>query len=119
MKDTSPLAGSGRIDIDYQVLHDAFFKFRGETEDDEDARFVFAEPPRARPWPSPRRRNLSDELKAAIGIDGVNGPPPWLINMPTVPTTAAYPKLERILRIGSSGRRAVRVPCRGWPRAGS
>jgi splicing factor 3B subunit 2 len=90
----------GRIDIDYQVLHDAFFKlqtmprltrhgelyYEGKEFEKDAAKF------------SPGM--LSDELRRALGMptvdrDGmpaaVAAPPPWLPNMQRVGPPPSYP----------------------------
>lgn len=83
----------GRLDIDYQVLHDAFFKNQKkgkmaihgdvyhEGKENELKMRVY------------RPGQLSDELKLALGMpDGC--PPPWLINMQRFGTPPAYPHLR-------------------------
>lgn len=83
----------GRLDIDYQVLHDAFFKHQKkpkmaihgdvyhEGKENELKMRVY------------RPGQLSDELKLALGMpDGC--PPPWLINMQRFGTPPAYPHLR-------------------------
>lgn len=83
----------GRLDIDYQILHDAFFKNQKkpkmaihgdvyhEGKENELKMRVY------------RPGQLSDELKLALGMpDGC--PPPWLINMQRFGTPPAYPHLR-------------------------
>ena len=83
----------GRLDIDYQVLHDAFFKNQKkpkmaihgdvyhEGKENELKMRVY------------RPGQLSDELKLALGMpEGC--PPPWLINMQRFGTPPAYPHLR-------------------------
>lgn len=83
----------GRLDIDYQILHDAFFKHQKknkmaihgdvyhEGKENELKMRVY------------RPGQLSDELKLALGMpDGC--PPPWLINMQRFGTPPAYPHLR-------------------------
>ncbi|TYZ60764.1 hypothetical protein PybrP1_005044 [[Pythium] brassicae (nom. inval.)] len=82
-----------RIDIDYQVLHDAFFRYQTKPkltilgdlyyEGKEFEVKVKAKVP----------GQLSDELKRALGmVDGV--PPPWLLSMQRYGPPPAYPNLK-------------------------
>ncbi|BFZ55593.1 hypothetical protein PYCC9005_002634 [Savitreella phatthalungensis] len=83
----------GRLDVDYQKLHDAFFRFQskpvmsgfGETFFDgkeSEATVLHRQPGR-----------LSDELQEALGI--VPGsPPPWLFAMQKLGPPPAYPALR-------------------------
>lgn len=83
----------GKLDIDYQVLHDAFFKNQRkpkmtiigdiyhEGKENELKMRVY------------RPGQLSDELKRALGLpDGC--PPPWLINMQRFGPPPSYPSLK-------------------------
>jgi len=83
----------GKLDIDYQVLHDAFFKYQkrpkmtiiGDTyhEGKENELKMRIHKPGA----------LSEELKMALGMpEGC--PPPWLINMQRFGPPPAYPHLR-------------------------
>ncbi|KAK9818025.1 hypothetical protein WJX72_005866 [[Myrmecia] bisecta] len=83
----------GKLDIDYQVLHDAFFKYQtkpsltalGELyyEGKEfEARITNAKP-----------GVLSEELRKALGM-AEGSPPPWLINMQRYGPPPSYPDLK-------------------------
>ncbi|EFJ51039.1 hypothetical protein VOLCADRAFT_57823, partial [Volvox carteri f. nagariensis] len=83
----------GRMDIDYQVLHDAFFKHQkpppltgvGELyyEGKEfEARITHCKP-----------GDLSETLQAALGMTD-KSPPPWLINMQRYGPPPSYPNLK-------------------------
>jgi len=83
----------GKLDIDYQVLHDAFFKFQTKPQltvmgdlyyegKEYEARVKSAKP-----------GILSEELRAALGM-GENTPPPWLINMQRYGPPPSYPDLK-------------------------
>lgn len=85
----------GRVDIDYQVLHDAFFRYQtkptmgrfGEVyyEGKEFEVNVKAKNPGV----------LSDALKAALGMThNTTLPPPWLLHMQRYGPPPAYPKLK-------------------------
>ena len=92
VKDTKT-AKLGRIDIDYQVMHDAFFKFQTKPKMTRMGDLYFEGKEYEISLGDRKPGNLSDELKAALGIDGNNGPPPWLINMQRYGPPPAYPKL--------------------------
>jgi len=92
VKDTKT-AKLGRIDIDYQVMHDAFFKFQTKPKMTKMGDLYFEGKEYEISLGDRKPGNLSDELKAALGIDGNNGPPPWLINMQRYGPPPAYPKL--------------------------
>jgi len=92
VKDTKT-AKLGRIDIDYQVMHDAFFKFQTKPKMTKMGDLYFEGKEYEISLGDRKPGNLSGELKAALGIDGNNGPPPWLINMQRYGPPPAYPKL--------------------------
>lgn len=83
----------GKLDIDYQVLHDAFFKYQTkpkmtafgdvyhEGKENELKMRVY------------RPGQLSDELKRALGMPDYC-PPPWLINMQRFGPPPSYPNLK-------------------------
>lgn len=83
----------GKLDVDYSVLHDAFFKHQTKpkltTHGDvyyEGKEYEL----RMRPYKPGR---LSPELRAALNIPE-NSPPPWLINMQRYGPPPAYPNLK-------------------------
>ena len=83
----------GKIDIDYNILHDAFFKhqkkpnmsghgeiyFEGKENEVTDHKF------------KPGR--ISSELSEALGI-AENQAPPWIVNMQRYGPPSAYPNLK-------------------------
>eukprot|EP00873_Tetraselmis_striata_P035015 jgi/Tetstr1/455279/TSEL_042115.t1 len=83
----------GKMDIDYQVLHDAFFKnqtrpkLTGMGELYYEGKEFEAQTKSARPGV------LSPELKVALGM-AEDGPPPWLINMQRYGPPPSYPALK-------------------------
>lgn len=84
----------GKIDIDYQVLHDAFFKFQtrpkltGHGDLYYEGKEFEVHAKERKPG-----QPLSDELKQALGmVDG--NPPPWLINMQRYGPPPSYPTLK-------------------------
>ncbi|KXZ47434.1 hypothetical protein GPECTOR_35g872 [Gonium pectorale] len=83
----------GRMDIDYQVLHDAFFKHQkpppltGVGELYYEGKEFEARVTHCRPG------ELSETLATALGM-GPNSPPPWLINMQRYGPPPSYPNLK-------------------------
>jgi len=85
---------TGKLDIDYQVLHNAFFKYQTKPPHltkmgdmyyegrEAETRYVHKKPGR-----------ISPGLREALGmIEG--SPPPWLINMQRFGPPPAYPNLK-------------------------
>ncbi|GLC45024.1 hypothetical protein PLESTB_001460500 [Pleodorina starrii] len=83
----------GRMDIDYQVLHDAFFKHQkpppltGVGELYYEGKEFEARITHCRPG------DLSEALQGALGMSD-NSPPPWLINMQRYGPPPSYPNLK-------------------------
>jgi splicing factor 3B subunit 2 len=85
---------SGRLDIDYQVLHDSFFKYQTKPANmtrhgdmyyegrESETRYIHKRP-----------GQISPALREALGmIEG--SPPPWLINMQRFGPPPSYPHLK-------------------------
>ncbi|KAJ0396534.1 hypothetical protein P43SY_003745 [Pythium insidiosum] len=83
----------GRVDIDYQVLHDAFFKFQTKPKLSILGDLYYEGKEFEVKFKAKVPGQLSDELKQALGmVDGV--PPPWLLNMQRYGPPPAYPNLK-------------------------
>lgn len=83
----------GRMDIDYQVLHDAFFKYQTKPKMSEHGDLYYEGKEFEIQMKSASPGNLTDTLKLALGMtDGV--PPPWLLHMQRYGPPPAYPKLK-------------------------
>ena len=83
----------GKIDIDYQTLHEAFFKYQKKPKLTIHGDLYYEGKEyeiRMRGYKSGR---LSPELRHALGIPE-NSPPPWLINMQRYGPPPAYPNLR-------------------------
>jgi splicing factor 3B subunit 2 len=83
----------GKIDIDYQVLHDAFFKYQKKPYLTHHGDVYYE----GKEFEVKLREKapgvLSGKLKEALAIpDGA--PPPWLINMQRYGPPPAYPNLK-------------------------
>ena len=83
----------GRLDIDYQILHDSFFKHQKKPKMTIHGDIYHEGKENELKMRVYRPGQLSDELKLALGMpDGC--PPPWLINMQRFGTPPAYPHLR-------------------------
>lgn len=83
----------GRVDIDYQVLHDAFFKFQTKPKLTIQGDLYYECKEFEVQLKEKRPGQLSDELKRALGMPE-GAPPPWLINMQRYGPPIAYPNLK-------------------------
>ncbi|KAG6586512.1 Splicing factor 3B subunit 2 [Phytophthora cinnamomi] len=83
----------GRVDIDYQVLHDAFFRFQTKPKLTQLGDLYYEGKEFEVKVKAKVPGQLSDELKAALGmVEGV--PPPWLLNVQRYGPPPAYPNLK-------------------------
>jgi len=90
-KDTKT-AKLGKINIDYQVLHDAFFVYQSKPRMSK-VGDLYYEGKEYEVAVGRKPGKLSEELKSALGMtDG--GPPPWLINMQRYGPPPSYPHLR-------------------------
>eukprot|EP00937_MAST-01D_sp_MAST-1D-sp2_P001939 g1939.t1 len=84
----------GRIDIDYQVLHDAFFRFQTKPALTGHGDMYYE----GKEFETKHKHRtpglLSPQLKAALGMPAGAAPPPWLINMQRYGPPPAYPQLK-------------------------
>jgi splicing factor 3B subunit 2 len=83
----------GKIDIDYEILHDAFFKFQAKPKMTRHGDIYFEgkeDEIRMRQY---RPGKISDELRLALGISELAAPP-WLINMQRYGPPPSYPSLK-------------------------
>jgi len=84
----------GKIDIDYQVLHDAFFKWQTKPKLTCHGDIYYEGKEFEIKLKEKLPGNLSSELKDALGINSHAAPPPWLINMQRYGPPPAYPNLK-------------------------
>lgn len=83
----------GKIDIDYQVLHDAFFKYQTKPKMTGHGDLYYEGKEFEVNVKERRPGVLSEELKVALGMqDG--GPPPWLVNQQRYGLPPSYPNLR-------------------------
>lgn len=88
---------TGKMDIDYQVLHDAFFKYQTKpkltTLGDVYYEGKEFDQVKLRDQIKPGGM-LSHELKQALGMPDGGAPPPWIINMQRYGLPPSYPYLK-------------------------
>ncbi|PAV69224.1 hypothetical protein WR25_01564 [Diploscapter pachys] len=88
----------GKIDIDYQKLHDAFFKWQTKPYMCKMGELYYEGKEQEAMMRDKKPGELSDELRIALGMPvGVNAykfPPPWLIAMQRYGPPPSYPSLK-------------------------
>ncbi|KAL3083052.1 hypothetical protein niasHS_010854 [Heterodera schachtii] len=88
----------GRIDIDYQKLHDAFFKWQTKPQMTKMGELYYEGKELEAQMREKKPGTLSDELRIALGMPvGPNSnkfPPPWLIAMQRYGPPPSYPNLK-------------------------
>ncbi|CAK9181774.1 unnamed protein product [Ilex paraguariensis] len=83
----------GKMDIDYQVLHDAFFKYQTKPKLTAHGDMYHEGKEFEVKLREMKPGMLSQELKDALGMpEGT--PPPWLINMQRYGPPPSYPQLK-------------------------
>ena len=86
----------GQMDIDYKILHDAFFRYqtRAEATNFGDLYYENKEYERKKKFQG-IPGVLSKSLREALGMPhGESVPPPWLLNMQRYGPPKAYPNLK-------------------------
>merc|ERR1719265_2160370 len=84
----------GKLDIDYQVLHDAFFKYAKKPLLTKHSDLYYEGKEYEAKMMTKRPGQLSAALKEALGMSAEGTPPPWLINMQRYGPPPAYPSLK-------------------------
>ncbi|KAL9247112.1 hypothetical protein vseg_020577 [Gypsophila vaccaria] len=83
----------GKMDIDYQVLHDAFFKYQTKPKLTTYGDMYYEGKEFEVKLREMKPGTLSKDLKEALGmVEGA--PPPWLINMQRYGPPPSYPHLK-------------------------
>jgi splicing factor 3B subunit 2 len=83
----------GRLDIDYQKLHDAFFKYQTKPAFSSHGDIYYEGKEFETRLRMRRPGVITDELKDALNIP-LGAPPPWLINMQRYGPPPSYPQLK-------------------------
>ncbi|KAJ3385695.1 hypothetical protein HDU92_002922 [Lobulomyces angularis] len=85
---------TGRLDIDYQKLHDAFFRLQTKPKNLSRAGDIYFEGKEYESSVKTKKPgDLSEELIMALNMPP-NAPPPWLINMQRYGPPPSYPNLR-------------------------
>ncbi|KIX99620.1 uncharacterized protein Z520_04253 [Fonsecaea multimorphosa CBS 102226] len=84
---------TGKLDIDYQKLYDAFFRFQTKPELTRYGEVYYEGKEFETNLRHLRPGELSDELKEALNMPP-GAPPPWLINMQRYGPPPSYPALK-------------------------
>ncbi|WVO21572.1 uncharacterized protein IAS62_002881 [Cryptococcus decagattii] len=83
----------GKIDIDYQKLHDAFFKYQGKPSMSKFGEAYYEGKELETDLRTKKPGELSQELIEALSIPPL-APPPWLIAMQRFGPPPSYPNLR-------------------------
>ena len=83
----------GRLDIDYQKLYEAFFRFQTKPELTRYGEVYYEGKEFETNLKHLRPGEISDELKEALNMP-LGAPPPWLINMQRYGPPPSYPALK-------------------------
>eukprot|EP00823_Brevimastigomonas_motovehiculus_P003944 TRINITY_DN251_c0_g1_i1.p1 TRINITY_DN251_c0_g1~~TRINITY_DN251_c0_g1_i1.p1 ORF type:complete len:549 (-),score=249.12 TRINITY_DN251_c0_g1_i1:1129-2718(-) len=83
----------GRLDIDYQVLHDAFFRYQTKPSMTNHGQMYYEGKEFEYKVKEKRPGVLSEELRTALGIEEKH-PPPWLRAMQRWGPPPSYPNLK-------------------------
>lgn len=83
----------GKIDIDYQKLHDAFFKFQTKPPMSDFGELYYEGKEFETHLKEKKPGDLSKDLKEALSIPPL-APPPWLIAMQRFGPPPSYPNLR-------------------------
>ena len=83
----------GKLDIDYQKLYDAFFRFQTKPELTRYGEVYYEGKEFETNLKHLRPGELSDELKEALSMPS-GAPPPWLINQQRYGPPPSYPALK-------------------------
>jgi len=83
----------GKIDIDYEVLHDAFFKYQTKPQMTDFGDIYYEGKEEDQKIKAYKPGHLSAELRIALGISP-NALPPWIMNMQKFGPPPSYPNYK-------------------------
>ncbi|OBZ83058.1 Splicing factor 3B subunit 2 [Choanephora cucurbitarum] len=83
----------GKLDIDYQKLHDAFFRFQTRGKYTMHGELYYEGKEFETKLKEQKPGQLSEDLKEALNMPPL-APPPWLINMQRYGPPPSYPNLK-------------------------
>ena len=84
----------GKIDIDYQVLYNAFFKFQTKPKLTGHGDLYYESKEFEVDLSSKKPGHLTSALREALGMPTAESPPPWLISMQRYGPPPSYGKLR-------------------------
>jgi len=84
----------GKMDIAYQVLYDAFFKFQTTPMTTKYGDLYYEGKEYEVKLQDMKPGVISSKLRKALGMQGQDVPPPWLITMQRYGPPPAYPNLK-------------------------
>mmetsp|Transcript_645 Transcript_645/g.1295 ORF Transcript_645/g.1295 Transcript_645/m.1295 type:complete len:372 (-) Transcript_645:851-1966(-) len=84
----------GRMDVDYRVLHDAFFKYQTKPPMTGFGDLYYEGKEYEKRGRDYSPGVITEELKIALGMERSDHPPPWLINMQRYGPPPSYPNLK-------------------------
>ena len=95
-KNRARVSGKGGMDVDYRVLHDAFFKHQTKPASMTKFGDLYYEGKEFETKKSSDLQvgNLSARLRDALGMTTATAPPPWLVNMQRYGPPPSYPNLK-------------------------
>jgi len=85
---------TGKIDIDYQILHDAFFRYQTKPPMTQHGELYYEGREHEIKMTEKRPCVYSPALREALGMTEETSPPPWLIVMQRIGPPPAYPNLK-------------------------
>jgi splicing factor 3B subunit 2 len=84
---------TGKLDVDYQKLHDAFFRYQTKPQLSRYGEVYYEGKEFETNFQHKRPGEISNELKEALNIPP-GAPPPWLINMQRFGPPPSFPNLK-------------------------
>lgn len=84
---------TGKLDVDYQKLHDAFFRYQTKPQLARYGEVYYEGKEFETNFQHKRPGEISNELKEALNIPP-GAPPPWLINMQRFGPPPSFPNLK-------------------------
>ena len=95
-KNRARVSGKGGMDIDYRVMHDAFFKHQSKPRSLTGIGDLYYE---GKEYETTKSKDLqvgrlSERLREALDMKAVTAPPPWLVNMQRYGPPPSYPNLK-------------------------
>lgn len=84
----------GKLHLDYERLHDAFFRFQTKPRMTVFGDLYYEGKEYEKKYLDKRPGIISEELRNALGMIGPLSPPPWLVNMQRYGPPPSYPHLK-------------------------